>query len=157
MINFDLQKVVSTAIGRNASKELTQRSLIHYTVSNISVSRIGDVVFLDKNMKTDISLEDYIIREPWKHLFQSDNIEIIGGSLLGTVNNSNIIRFKANNFSLDRMMILFNYREINLSILQNHNKLSLCILNGYFCGNKINYNENIFDFIVNKSEMIYNK
>lgn len=127
-------------------------SYVYTTVSDVSVSRIGDVVLLD-------NVENRLARDPWKKLFESDEVEIIGGSLSETL-LEDIIRFKVKYIYDDSNIIsTFKQKRINMAILQGEkdDDIILCSVTGNFCGYKINYNETVFDFSVNKSEMIRNR
>lgn len=128
MINIDIQ---------------TDKSIVYGTISDISVSRIGDVVLLEKNLN-----EDFPCRMPWGRIFSTEKIETIGGNM------GDILRLYVKNFDLGTMVKIFDNKKMTLSIFQ---KNSLCILTGKFCASNINLLEAVFDFEVDKSEMVYNE
>jgi hypothetical protein len=124
-----------------------------YATDPVSVSRIGDVVLLTKEKENKFQC-----RVPWVNIFEAKEIESIGGSLLDR--GFDIIRTRLNKFDIetfDSIIGIFKEKNITLSILQGIDKLSLCVVNGKFCGYKMDSEEIILDFDVLKSEMIYNQ
>jgi hypothetical protein len=119
---------------------------IFYSKLPISVSRIGDVAILFK----DKEVHQYQARPPWKALCSSEKIESRGNS------DTDIIKFEAIKFNLDTIVKIFKEKELNLAVLQEGFQTSLCILKGNFCGHSMSIGSSIFNFNVNKSEMIYN-
>lgn len=126
------------------------KAWVYASKNKVSVSRIGDVILLTKDLKKN----EFQVRSPWYSLFESDKIEIIGGTLLGK--NNDILRLKVSNYNIENIVESFKDKDLNLAILQRNIQYKLCILNGEFSGYHIN-DKAIFDFNVLKSEMIYNR
>lgn len=132
-----------------------QPAWVYATDSPVSVTRIGDIILLEKD-----SFEKFQPRSPWEFLFESSEFEAKSGSL-ANINRSD--DYNLLSFYIQKDLNVYNlynlrHQQISLAIIQGGIQFSCALASECFlCGTKNDGKSWMIDFEAAKSTMIYNK